>query len=200
MSLTDHIRTVPDYPKPGILFYDVQPMLANVPARNAAFRALEGQFASQRIDTVVGIESRGFLFAMPIADRLQTSFAMVRKKGKLPPGDLISQGYGLEYGTDIMEISRGMIKPGSNVALVDDVLATGGTAEATVKLIRAAGGNIRSAHFMIELPHLHGREVLTRLGVASQSILSAASNGELVTTRRPGPSNGMAAATVARPA
>lgn len=154
------VRDVPDFPKPGVLFKDIAPLLANEALFRSVTGALSAPFAADRISLVVGIESRGFLFGAPVAQALRAGFVPVRKPGKLPPAT-IREEYTLEYGTDALEVHADAIRPGANVLIVDDVLATGGTAAATCKLVERAGGRIVACVFVIELAALGGR---ARLG------------------------------------
>ncbi|MGY9105852.1 MAG: adenine phosphoribosyltransferase [Alphaproteobacteria bacterium] len=157
MNLKDHIRGVPDFPKPGILFYDISTLLAHPAAWRHCIDRLKEIVAPQKPDLLVGIESRGFLTAAPLALELGIGFAMVRKKGKLP-GPTIPYTYDLEYGSDTIEIQADAIAKGQKVVIMDDLLATGGTAAATVELLHQVGAEILSAAFIIELTFLKGRE------------------------------------------
>jgi len=158
------IREVPDFPKPGILFYDITTLLRD----GAAFRAVIDQMAAavkdDRIDLVVGMESRGFIFAAPLADRLGAGFVPVRKLGKLP-AETIEVEYALEYGTATLEIHRDAIAPGQRVLIVDDLLATGGTVLGTIELVRRLGGEIAGLSFMVELSALGGRDRLDEFAI-----------------------------------
>jgi adenine phosphoribosyltransferase len=163
MTMTDlktYIRHVPDFPKAGILFYDITTLLQDPLGLRAAIDSIAGPFADQKIDLVVGIESRGFIFGAPVADRLGTGFAPVRKPGKLPSA-CIRESYALEYGTDTLEIHEDAVKPGQRVLIVDDLLATGGTARATSELVKKLGGTVHGLAFLIELVALNGRSKLT---------------------------------------
>jgi adenine phosphoribosyltransferase len=163
MTMTDlktYIRHVPDFPKAGILFYDITTLLQDPVGLRAAIDSIAGPFADQKIDLVVGIESRGFIFGAPVADRLGTGFAPVRKPGKLPSA-CIRESYALEYGTDTLEIHEDAVKPGQRVLIVDDLLATGGTARATSELVKKLGGTVHGLAFLIELVALNGRSRLT---------------------------------------
>src|SRR6185436_16662913 len=138
MTMTDlktQIRHVPDFPKAGILFYDITTLLQEPAGLRAAIESIAAPFKEERIDLVVGIESRGFIFGAPVADRLGAGFAPVRKPGKLPSA-CIRESYALEYGTDTLEIHEDAVKPGQRVLIVDDLLATGGTARATTELVK----------------------------------------------------------------
>lgn len=167
LDLKTHIRTIPDYPKPGILFYDIGTLLANGPAWRETIERLAGLVAPLKPDFLVGIESRGFLVGASLAAHMGLGFAMVRKKGKLP-GQTISRSYDLEYGQDTIEMQQGVFASGSQAVLCDDLLATGGTANAAIGLAAQAGITITHAVFMIELDFLHGR---TRLHVPVTSLL-----------------------------
>ena len=159
-DLKTHIRHVPDFPKAGILFYDITTLLQDPVGLRAAIDSIAGPFADQKIDLVVGIESRGFIFGAPVADRLGAGFAPVRKPGKLPSA-CIRESYALEYGTDTLEIHEDAVKPGQRVLIVDDLLATGGTARATTELVKKIGGTVHGLAFLIELVALNGRSKLT---------------------------------------
>jgi len=158
-NLKSYVHDVPDFPKAGILFKDISPLLASAKARKAMLHQLSSNYNAKEIDVVVGIESRGFLFGMLLADALDASFVMLRKPNKLP-GEIVKQTYDLEYGTDTVEIQKDAFKEGSRVLLHDDVLATGGTAGAAVQLIESLGGEIIEANFIMELDFLKGREKL----------------------------------------
>ncbi len=159
MNLKDHIRSVPDFPKPGILFYDVSTLISHPRAWRACVRRLADIVDGYEPDVLVGIESRGFLTAAPLALELGLGFVMVRKKGKLP-GPIIPHTYELEYGSDSIEIQEDAIKPGDRVVILDDLLATGGTLAASVELTRKVGGDVKGAVCIIELPDLQGRSKL----------------------------------------
>src|SRR6202023_1306654 len=156
MDLKQHIRAVPDFPKPGILFYDISTLLAHPKAWRATVERLAEAVRPQRPDLLVGIESRGFLVAAPLAFATGSGFAMVRKQGKLP-GKTVRYSYDLEYGTDTIEVQEDAISPGQRVVIVDDLLATGGTMEAAVKLVRQQGGTPVAGACIIELGFLNGR-------------------------------------------
>jgi adenine phosphoribosyltransferase len=157
MDLKKFIRDVPDFPKPGILFRDISPMLADKDAWRAAIKALADVVRPHKPDMLAGIESRGFLVTAPLALELGCGFMMVRKRGKLP-GGTIPHTYDLEYGTDTIEIQENAVKKGQRVVVLDDVLATGGTLAAAVTLLRKAGGDVRGAACIIELTFLDGRK------------------------------------------
>jgi adenine phosphoribosyltransferase len=158
-ALKERIRHVPDFPKPGILFYDVTTLLKDPAGFQMAVEAMSAPHRGQPIDLIVGIESRGFIFGSALADRLKTGFAPVRKLGKLP-SKTRRASYALEYGTDSLEIHEDAIDKGRRVLIVDDLLATGGTAAATVGLVRSLGGDVVGVQFLIELVALGGRERL----------------------------------------
>ena len=159
MDIKDHIRSIPDFPKPGILFYDISTLLAHADAWQVAMGRMANAVRRWQPDIVAGIESRGFLVGAPLALKLGCGFVMVRKKGKLP-GRVVSHEYALEYGTDVIEMHADAIPPGSRVVLVDDLLATGGTLNASVTLIRKLGSEVVGAAALIELTFLNGRAKL----------------------------------------
>jgi adenine phosphoribosyltransferase len=156
MDLKQHIRSIPNFPKPGILFYDISTLLAHPQAWRATVERLAEEVRPHRPDLLVGIESRGFLVAAPLAFAIGGGFAMVRKKGKLP-GKTIRYSYDLEYGTDTIEIQEDAISPGQRIVIVDDLLATGGTMQAAVELVRRQGGTVVAGACIIELGFLNGR-------------------------------------------
>ena len=156
IDLKTHIRHVPDFPKAGILFYDITTLLQDPVGLRAAIDSIASPFADQHIDLVVGIESRGFIFGAPVADRLGAGFAPVRKPGKLPSA-CIRESYALEYGTDTLEIHEDAVRKGQRVLIVDDLLATGGTARAAAGLVKRIGGTVHALAFLIELVALNGR-------------------------------------------
>jgi adenine phosphoribosyltransferase len=158
-ALKERIRHVPDFPKPGILFYDVTTLLKDRDGFQMAVDAMTAPHQSAGVDLVVGIESRGFIFGSAMADRLRTGFAPVRKLGKLP-AQTRRASYALEYGTDSLEIHEDAIGHGQRVLIVDDLLATGGTAAATVALVRGLGADVVGVQFLIELAFLGGRAKL----------------------------------------
>ncbi len=164
--LKSRIRHVPDFPKPGILFYDITTLLADPAGFRETIDALATPFLGQGIDRVVGIESRGFILAAAVADRLGAGFVPIRKPGKLP-STTIGESYALEYGTDALEIHDDALGPGHRVLLLDDVLATGGTARAAVNLVQRLGSTLHAAAFLIELDFLKGRDKLTGTTVSS---------------------------------
>lgn len=158
-ALKQRIRHVPDFPKPGILFYDVTTLLKDRDGFRMAVDEMATPYHDAGVDIVVGIESRGFIFGSAVADRLKTGFAPVRKPGKLP-SKTERASYALEYGTDSLEIHDDAVKAGQRVLVVDDLLATGGTAAATVGLVRRLKADVIGVQFLIELVGLHGREKL----------------------------------------
>jgi len=160
------IREVPDYPKPGILFYDITTLLKDKRGFHVLIDRLCAHYAGHKIDLVVGIEARGFILAPALAYSLNAGFVPVRKPNKLPAKSA-RISYGLEYGNDTLEIHEDAVQKGQNVLLCDDLLATGGTAEAATRLIRSLGGNVDGAAFAIELNFLHGRERLDGMDVFS---------------------------------
>jgi adenine phosphoribosyltransferase len=168
MDIRRHIRGIPDFPKPGILFYDISTLLAHAPAWQATVQQLDRALRPYQPELLVGIESRGFLVAAPLAYSLGCGFVMVRKKGKLP-GTTIPYTYDLEYGTDTIEIQADAIKPGQRIIVLDDLLATGGTLGAAIRLCRMVGGEVLAAACIIELAFLEGRK---RIDVPFSSVVS----------------------------
>lgn len=167
MNLKDHIRSIPDFPKPGILFYDISTLLANAKAWHETIEQTTAAVRPHKPDLVAGIESRGFLLAAPLALALGTGFVMLRKQGKLP-GITVRHTYALEYGTDTIEIQSDAIAKGQRVVLVDDLLATGGTMAAAVTLLQQVGAVVPAAACVIELTFLNGRK---RLPVPVEALL-----------------------------
>lgn len=159
MNLKDHIRSIPDFPKPGILFYDISTLLQHADAWATTVERLAETIRPYRPDRLVGIESRGFLVAAPLALRLGVGFTMIRKRNKLP-GDIVAHTYDLEYGSDTIEIQADAVEPGLKVVVMDDLLATGGTAAAAVELLRGVGADVVASAFIIELNFLGGRNKL----------------------------------------
>ena len=157
MDLKQHIRSVPDFPKPGILFYDISTLLSHPLAWRTTVERLADALRAHEPDLLVGIESRGFLVAAPLAYELGRGFAMVRKRGKLP-GKTVRFTYDLEYGTDTIEIQEDAIASGQRVVVLDDLVATGGTMQAAIDLIRRRGGEVVAAGCIIELNFLRGRD------------------------------------------
>ena len=158
-DLRELIREVPDFPKPGIRFYDITTLLKDADAFREVIDRMAEQVASTPVDLVVGMESRGFIFSAPLAYKLGAGFVPVRKLGKLP-AETIEVEYELEYGTATLEIHADAIEKGQRVLIVDDLLATGGTVMGTIELVRRLGGEIAGLSFMVELSGLHGREKL----------------------------------------
>ena len=165
-ELKSLIREVPDFPKPGILFYDITTLLKNGPGLKAVIEGFKQKLDGKKIDVVVGIEARGYFFAPALAIELGTGFVPVRKPKKLPC-EVEFWEYDLEYGTDRLEIHRDAITPGQSVLIVDDVLATGGTAAAAARLVERLGGHIASFGFVIELDFLEGRKKLPNFEIIS---------------------------------
>ncbi len=159
MDIADHIRTIPDFPKPGILFYDISTLLAHPKAWRQTVDLLAIAIRQHEPNLLAGIESRGFLLAAPLALQLSCGVVMLRKQGKLP-GKTISHTYDLEYGSDTIEMQSDAIEPGQKVIIIDDLLATGGTAGGALTLLREAGVDVRAAAFIIELEGLGGRDHL----------------------------------------
>jgi adenine phosphoribosyltransferase len=164
--LKEHIRDIPDFPKPGVVFKDITPLLSDGKAFTAVVDLLSERFEGQHIDKVLGIEARGFIIAAPIAYRLGAGFVPVRKAGKLP-WEIEKQEYELEYGGDLLEIHKDAVAPGERALIVDDVLATGGTAAAVVRLVEKLGGVVAGLGFIIELDFLGGRGKLEGHDVVS---------------------------------
>ena len=164
IDLKKYIETHPDFPKPGILFYDISSLMADSKIWQETINQFSSLVKKYNPEVLAGIESRGFIFASTIAYKLGCNVIMIRKKGKLP-GRTIAHTYQLEYGEDTLEIHKDAIKPGDKVLLVDDLLATGGTIEATVKLVEKLGGKASDAAFVISLPELGGEEKMQSLGI-----------------------------------
>lgn len=168
MDFKQHIRSIPDFPKPGILFYDISTLLAHPQAWHAMVEQLAAKLQPYRPDLLVGIESRGFLVAAPLAYAMGSGFAMVRKKGKLP-GRTVRYSYDLEYGRDTIEVQEDAITPGQRVVVLDDLVATGGTMQAAIQLVQQRGGEVPAAACLIELTFLGGRN---RIGVPLTAMIS----------------------------
>ena len=168
--IKDSIKSIPDYPLPGIIFRDITSLIENGEAFAATIDLFVERYKDQQIDKVVGTEARGFIFGAPLAAALGAGFVPVRKPGKLPR-NTIQEGYSLEYGSDTLQIHKDAIHEGENILLVDDLLATGGTAEASVKLIQRSGGKVIESVFVIELPALKGALKLAALGVPHFSLV-----------------------------
>jgi len=166
IDLKSKIREIPDFPKPGILFYDITTLLGDPLAFEQVISTLAERYADRRVGAVLGTESRGFIFGAPLALRLSVPFVPVRKPGKLPFNTL-SESYELEYGTDSLEVHVDGVKTGTPVVVVDDLLATGGTAAATVNLARQLGAEVIEAAFVIELEFLSGRKKLDDVDIYS---------------------------------
>jgi len=164
--LSAHVRDIPDFPKPGVTFKDITPLLGDPSAFRAAVDSLVDDFAGDRITKVLGVEARGFILAAPVAYGLGAGFVPVRKVGKLPRAVEVAE-YALEYGTDVLEVHRDAVTAGERVLIVDDVLATGGTAAATVRLAEALGAEVVGLAFLIELGFLDGRRLLPGRRVTS---------------------------------
>ena len=169
-DLVASIRTIPDYPKPGILFRDITTMLGDAEAFRNAVDEMVRPWAGKKIDKVAGIEARGFILGGAIAHQLSAGFVPIRKKGKLPY-EKVTIAYSLEYGVDEMEIHSDAVKPGEKVILIDDLIATGGTAEAAVKLLKRIGVDVVAACFVIDLPDLGGAAKIEALGVPVRTLL-----------------------------
>ena len=159
MDIKDHIRAIPDFPKPGILFYDISTLLAHPDAWQVTMGRMARDLMQHQPDLLVGVESRGFLVAAPLALKLGCGFAMLRKQGKLP-GKTVKYEYDLEYGSDVVEMQEDAIQPGQRVVILDDLMATGGTMEAGIELIRKVGGNVVAAATIVELTFLKGSDKL----------------------------------------
>lgn len=169
MNLEDHIRTVPNFPKPGVLFYDIGSIMSQPDVLKEAIKQLHLKIQPYQPQLILGIESRGFLFAPPLAMDMNLPFGMVRKPGKLP-GDIIGLDYALEYGEDRIEIQKDAIQPGQRVAIIDDLLATGGTMQAAVELVKKAGGVPVVTAYVIELENLKGRD---KIDLPQESLVKA---------------------------
>jgi adenine phosphoribosyltransferase len=170
-SLEALIRTIPDYPKPGIMFRDITTLLADAHGFRKAIKAMAAPFEDAEVSAVAGIEARGFILGGAIADKLGCGFIPIRKKGKLP-WKTIGQEYSLEYGVDVIEMHEDAVAKGQRILIVDDLIATGGTAEAAVKLIKRSGGEVVGATFIIDLPELGGVKRLDALGVESHTLIA----------------------------
>jgi adenine phosphoribosyltransferase len=170
-TLQEAIRTIPDYPKPGIQFRDITTLLGNARAFRRTVDELVHPYAGSKIEQIAGIEARGFILGGAIAHQLSAGFVPIRKKGKLPH-HTVSIAYSLEYGLDEMEMHEDAVKPGQTVILVDDLIATGGTAEGAVKLLRKIGAEVVAACFIIDLPDLGGRKKLEALDVDVRTLIS----------------------------
>jgi adenine phosphoribosyltransferase len=167
------IRTIPDYPKPGIMFRDVSTLLLDGAGFRAAIDRLAGSFDPDAVDLIAGIEARGFIVAAALSYALTKGKVMLRKPGKLP-GDVVGIDYALEYGTDRIELHLGAITPGARILLVDDLIATGGTAIAAANLLRGQGAVVSMARFLVDLPDLGGAARLRAIGIEPQALLAFA--------------------------
>jgi len=170
-DLKASIRTIPDYPKPGIMFRDITTLLGNPRAFRRAIDELVQPWAGSKIDKIAGIEARGFIIGGAVAHQLSAGFVPIRKKGKLPYKS-VSIAYSLEYGLDEMEMHDDAVEKGERVILVDDLIATGGTAEGAVKLLRQMGADVVAACFMVDLPDLGGADKLRKMGVAVRTLVT----------------------------
>jgi len=164
------IRTIPDYPKPGIMFRDITTLLGNARAFRRAIDELVHPYAGTKIEQVAGVEARGFILGGAMSHQLSAGFVPIRKKGKLPH-DTVRIAYSLEYGVDEMEMHKDAVKQGEKVILVDDLIATGGTAEGAVKLLQQMGADVVAACFVIDLPDLGGRKKIEELGVPVRTLI-----------------------------
>ena len=162
----DYVRSIPDFPEPGIIFRDITSVLQDADGLQLAIDSMQACLKNTEVDVIAGTESRGFIFGVPIAYNLHKPFALIRKKGKLPC-ETVSQEYSLEYGTAVIEMHKTSIKPGQKVLIVDDLIATGGTIEAAIKLVEELGGEVVKVVFLMELAGLKGREKLAGYDVAS---------------------------------
>jgi len=171
MNLADSIRAIPDYPKPGIVFRDITTLLGDARAFRRAVDELVQPFAGLKIATIAGIEARGFILGGAVAHQLSAGFVPLRKKGKLPR-ETVSVTYALEYGTDEIEIHKDAVARGERVLLVDDLIATGGTAAGAVELLSGLGAEVVAACFIVDLPDLGGADRIRRLGVPVRTLVS----------------------------
>ncbi|WP_248308102.1 adenine phosphoribosyltransferase [Bosea sp. AS-1] len=171
MNLADTIRAIPDYPRPGIIFRDITTLLGDARAFRRAVDELVQPFAGLKIAKIAGIEARGFILGGAVAHQLSAGFIPVRKKGKLPR-ETLRVTYALEYGTDEIEVHRDAVQPGERVLLVDDLIATGGTAEGAVNLLAGLGAEVVAACFIVDLPELGGADKIRRLGVPVRTLVS----------------------------
>ena len=171
MSLKDSIRTIPDFPKPGIMYRDITTLLASPEALKGAISQLAEALKAHEPDMIAGIEARGFIFGAAVAAELGLGFIPVRKAGKLPD-DTYSQDYELEYGTDTLEVHKDVVAQGARVVLIDDLIATGGTALAAAALLRRAGASVVAAGFVIDLPDLEGAKKLEAADIPAISLVA----------------------------
>lgn len=165
-KIEDYVVSIPDFPEPGVIFRDVTSILQDADGLQLAIDEMQECLKDTEVDVIIGTESRGFIFGMPIAYNLHKPFVPVRKKGKLPR-ETVSASYDLEYGSAEIEIHKDAIKPGQKVAIIDDLIATGGTIEAAIKLVEELGGEVVKIVFLMELEGLHGREKLNGYDVES---------------------------------
>ena len=165
-KIEEYVRSIPDFPEPGIIFRDVTSVLQDADGLQLAIDSMQDCLEGEEFDVITGLESRGFIFGMPIAYNLHKPFVLVRKAGKLPC-ETVSRTYELEYGSATIEMHKDSIKPGQKVAIVDDLIATGGTIEAAIKLVEELGGEVVKVVFLMELAGLKGREKLAGYDVAS---------------------------------
>ena len=165
-KLEEYVRSIPDFPEPGIIFRDITSILQDADGLHLAIMSMQEKLADTDFDVVAGTESRGFIFGVPIAYNLHKPFVPVRKKGKLPC-ETVSMEYDLEYGSAVIEMHKDSIKPGQKVAIIDDLIATGGTIEAAAKMVEELGGEVVKIVFLMELAGLNGREKLAGYDVAS---------------------------------
>jgi adenine phosphoribosyltransferase len=170
-ELKNAIRTIPDYPKPGIMFRDITTLLGDARAFRRAIDELVQPWAGTKIEKVAGMEARGFILGGAVAHQLSAGFVPIRKKGKLP-WTTVSIAYSLEYGLDEMELHKDAVQPGERVILVDDLIATGGTAEGAVKLLMQIGAEVVAACFVIDLPELRGAQKIRDLGIPVRTLMS----------------------------
>lgn len=165
-SVEEYVRSIPDFPEPGIIFRDITSVLQDAEGLHMAIDEMQALIDADKVDVIAGTESRGFIFGVPIAYNLHKPFVPVRKKGKLPC-ETVSRSYDLEYGSATIEMHKDSIKPGQKVAIIDDLIATGGTVEAAIKLVEELGGEVVKVVFLMELAGLKGRERLAGYDVAS---------------------------------
>ncbi|MGB8225328.1 MAG: adenine phosphoribosyltransferase [Sedimentisphaerales bacterium] len=169
LNLTEYMRSIPDWPKKGILFRDITPLLADKDAFSAAIEIISDRYKDKKIDYVAAVEARGFIFGAAVAARIGAGFVPIRKKGKLPY-KTESATYGLEYGKDTIQVHSDAVKKGANVLMVDDLLATGGTMAAACSLIEKIGGNVAGIAFLVELKDLNGREKLKNYDISVEIV------------------------------
>lgn len=165
-KVEDYVRTIPDFPEPGVMFRDITSVLQDADGLHLAIDGMQKELEGVDFDVLVGPESRGFIFGMPLAYNLHKPFILVRKKGKLPC-ETVQKEYDLEYGTAVIEMHKDSIKPGQKVVIVDDLIATGGTTEAIIQLVEELGGTVAKIVYLVELEGLKGREKLKGYDVAS---------------------------------